>query len=117
MADEEAFQPPPERRFEPRPKDAEDSFGMPERSFESPRPTGVLVLAIFHLIIGGFGIIMNTCGLIGLAGGNAAMTSFQPAGQKQQADELQANLNAHAPRLDVRQAGLRRALPFVVSTV
>lgn len=47
MPYDEAFKPQDER-FEPRPMAGDSDYMPPERDFGSPRPTGVLVLAIFH---------------------------------------------------------------------
>jgi hypothetical protein len=114
MPYEEAFQ-PPEQRSEPRPRRGDPSYPPIERDFESPRPTGVLVLAIFHLIIGGIGVLTNLCGLVNLASGNAAATSFQQPGQKQQLDQLQNNLRANAPFFDAFQVVFGVGIPVVLT--
>jgi hypothetical protein len=79
---------------------------MPRREL----PTAVLVLAIFHFIIGGYGLLCGLCsGGMVLAGGNTAgLFSFgnpQMAQQQQaQQEAMQRVLSERVPHLQAYQA-------------
>ena len=63
------------------------------------RPTSVLVIAIFHFLLGGLGLICNLCGMANQVAGSASKTMFTPPGDAKQA-QLQRDMEKAMEKAD-----------------
>jgi hypothetical protein len=70
------------------------------------RPTSVLVIAIFHFIVGGIGVMSDLCGTFAVAGGNKLFSGLGGPQQAQQTAELEKAMKEKVPGYEAYQIGI-----------
>jgi len=78
------------------------------------RPTLLLVVAIFHFIIGGLGLGTDLCGVVNFAAGGKSLVPMGSPQQAQQQEEATRILESKAPAYKVVQV-VTLGLGFVLS--
>jgi hypothetical protein len=69
------------------------------------RPTGVLVIAIFHFIVGGIGLISDAFNTFNVAGGSKMFAGLGGPEQARMTEELEKDLNTKVPGFKAYEIG------------